>query len=455
MDALDLSRWQFAVTIAFHFMFVPLSIGLALIVAVMQTIWHRTGNETYLRMTRFWGKLFLINFALGIVTGLVQEFQFGMNWSTYSRFVGDVFGAPLAIEGLLAFFLESTFLGLWIFGWKRLSPRVHLATIWIVAFGTVMSALFILAANSWMQHPVGYEINPATGRAEMHDFLAMLTNSTLFTQFPHTVLAALATGGMFVVGVSSYHLIRKHEVDAFLRSTAIGLVVALVATVGVALSGHQQAQMVTRQQPMKMAAAEALWETESGAGLSLVVVTDFDDRRNSVDVRLPNLLSLLATNRWNGTVEGINDLQAKYEEQYGPGSYIPLVPVIYWAFRLMVGAGLLMILFTAIGLWLHRRRRLEDARWFHRLAPWGIVLPLAANILGWTVTEMGRQPWVVYGLLKTRDAVSPSVGATFVLVTLIGFTLIYGVLAAVDVYLLARFSKAGPAPAEATAKDAY
>jgi cytochrome d ubiquinol oxidase subunit I len=455
MDSLDLSRWQFAVTISFHFMFVPLSIGLAFIVAAMQTAWYRTKNETYLRMTRFWGKLFLINFALGVVTGLVQEFQFGMNWSTYSRFVGDVFGAPLAIEGLLAFFLESTFLGLWIFGWKRLSPRIHLATIWIVAFGTVLSALFILAANSWMQHPVGYAVNPTTGRAEMHDFLAMLTNPTLYAQFPHTVLAALTTGGMFVVGVSSYHLIRKREVDVFRRSAVVGLAVALVATVGVAVTGDQQAKMIAEQQPMKLAAAEALWQTESGAGLSIFGITDMGNHRNTVDIRLPHLLALLATNRWNGTVEGINDLQAKFEKEYGAGSYVPVVPVIYWAFRLMVGAGLLMILFTAIGLWLARRKKLENARWFHRLAPWGIALPLAANILGWIVAEMGRQPWVVYGLLKTDEAVSPSVGTAFVLVTLIGFTLIYGVLAAIDVFLLARFSRTGPDPVEAAAKDAY
>jgi cytochrome d ubiquinol oxidase subunit I len=455
VHSLDLSRWQFAVTIAFHFMFVPLSIGLAFIVAGMQTAWYRTRNETYLRMTRFWGRLFLINFALGIVTGLVQEFQFGMNWSTYSRFVGDVFGAPLAIEGLLAFFLESTFLGLWIFGWNRLSPRVHLATIWIVAFGTALSALFILAANSWMQHPVGYVVDPATGRAQMHDFVAMLTNPALLTQFPHTVLAAFATGGMFVVGVSGYHLIRKREVDVFLRSSAIGLLVALIATVGVAVSGDQQAKMITKEQPMKMAAAESLWNTESPAGLSLFAISDPAQHRNLIDVKLPRLLSLLATNSWNGTVQGINELQAKFEKQYGPGSYVPVVPVIYWSFRLMVGAGLVMILFTAIGLWLARRRKLENARWFHRLAPWGIALPLAANILGWIVTEMGRQPWVVYGLLKTNEAGSPAVGTTFVLVTLIGFTLIYGLLASIDVFLLARFSKAGPGPAEAGRTEAY
>ncbi len=447
MDALDLSRWQFVVTIGFHFLFVPLSIGLAFLVAVMQTAWYRTGNETYLRMTRFWGRLFLVNFALGVVTGIVQEFQFGMNWSSYSRFVGDVFGAPLAIEGLLAFFLESTFLGLWIFGWKRLSPRLHLATIWLVAFGTMISALFILAANSWMQHPVGFRLNPATGRAEMHDFFAMLTNPALLAQYPHTVLAALATAGMFVIGVSGYHLLRRRDEDVFVRSSAIALVVTLIAALGVAFSGHAQAQLMTKEQPMKMAAAEALWDTEQGAGFSLFAVGDVEHGRNHINIQLPHMLSVLATNTWNGTVHGINDLQARFEREYGPGSYVPVVGVMYWSFRLMVGAGLLMIAFAAAGLWLVRRRRLADARWFHRLAPWGIVLPIAANLLGWTFAEMGRQPWVVYGLLKTDAAGSPSVGAGFVLVTLVGFTLVYGTLAVIDVALLARMAKAGPAAA--------
>lgn len=454
MDALDLSRWQFAVTIGFHFLFVPLSIGLAFLVAVMQTAWYRSGNETYLRMTRFWGKLFLVNFALGVVTGIVQEFQFGMNWSSYSRFVGDVFGAPLAIEGLLAFFLESTFLGLWIFGWKRLSPRVHLATIWLVAFGTMVSALFILAANSWMQHPVGYRVNPVTGRAEMRDFFAMLTNPALLAQYPHTVLAALATAGMFVIGVSGYHLVRRREQDVFLRSSAIALVVTLIAALGVAFSGHAQAQLMTKEQPMKMAAAEALWDTERGAGFSLFAIGDVEHGRNHINIQLPHMLSVLATNTWNGTVYGINDLQTRFERQYGPGSYIPVVGVMYWSFRLMVGAGLLMILFAAAGLWLVRRRKLAEASWFHRLAPWGIVLPIAANLLGWTFAEMGRQPWVVYGLLKTDAAGSPSVGAGFVLVTLIGFTLVYGFLAVLDAALLARMAKAGPAGAS-PAPEAY
>jgi cytochrome d ubiquinol oxidase subunit I len=455
VDPLQLSRWQFAVTISFHFLFVPLTIGLAFLVAVMQTAWHRTKNATYLRMTKFWGKLFLINFALGVVTGIVQEFQFGMNWSTYSRFVGDVFGAPLAIEGLLAFFLESTFLGLWIFGWNRLSPRLHLVTIWLVSFGTCVSALFILAANSWMQHPVGYQVNPVTGRAEMHDFFAMLTNPTLGAQFPHTVLAALATAGMFVIGVSGYHLLRKHDVDVFAPSTSIALIVTLIATVGVAFSGHAQAQMMTKQQPMKMAAAEALWDTERGVGFSLFAIGDIAHGRNHIDIELPHMLSVLATNTWNGTVQGMNDLQAKYEREYGPGSYIPVVGVMYWTFRLMVGAGLLMILFALVGLWLVRRRKLEGARWFQRVAPWGIALPLAANILGWVFAEMGRQPWVVYGLLKTSEAGSPAVGAGFVVATLVGFTLVYGLLAAIDVFLLARFAKAGPAAAGAGVAEAY
>jgi cytochrome bd ubiquinol oxidase subunit I len=448
MDGVDLSRLQFAVTISFHFLFVPLSIGLAFLVAVMQTAWYRTRNDTYLRMTRFWGKLFLINFALGVVTGIVQEFQFGMNWSSYSRFVGDIFGAPLAFEGLLAFFLESTFLGLWIFGWERLSKRVHLFSIWMVAFGTSVSALFILAANSWMQHPVGYEVNAATGRAELHDFFALLTNPTFLAQYPHVVLAALATAGMFVIGVGAYHVLRQRDTDLFLRSTSIALVVVLVASVGVAFSGHWQAQQMTRYEPMKMASAEALWDTEHGPGFSLFAVGDVENGRNHVNIQLPHMLSVLATNRWNGTVDGINDLQARYRREYGPGSYVPVVGVMYWSFRLMVGAGLLMILFAGLGVVAMRRRRLERARWFHRAAPWAIALPVAANLLGWTFAEMGRQPWVVYGLLKTDAAGSPSVSAAFVLVTLIGFTLIYSVLAVVDVVLLARFGKAGPEAVE-------
>jgi cytochrome d ubiquinol oxidase subunit I len=446
MNAFDLARWQFAITTIFHFFFVPLSIGLVFLTAIMQTAWYRTKDPTYLRMTKFWGKLFLINFALGVVTGIVQEFQFGMNWSAYSRFVGDVFGAPLAIEGLAAFFLESTFLGLWIFGWDRLSPRLHLATIWIVAIGTCISAFFILAANAWMQHPVGYALNPGSGRAEMRDIMAMFTNSTLWSHFPHTVLAALLTGGLFIVGVSAWHIRREHERIVFRRSISIALVVSLFASVGVAFSGHLQAQLMAKQQPMKMAAAEALWETERGAGFSLFAVGDVENGRNHINIQLPHLLSVLSTNTWDGEVRGINDIQADYERTYGPGSYIPVVGVTYWSFRVMVGAGLLMILISVVGLWHVRRRRLDVARWFLTLAPLGIALPYIANTTGWMFTEMGRQPWVVFGLMKTSDATSGSVGVGFVAATLIGFSLIYGVLSVVDVLLLSRFARSTPPP---------
>jgi cytochrome d ubiquinol oxidase subunit I len=449
MDAFDLARLQFALTTIFHFFFVPLSIGLAFFTALFQTAWYRTQDEGYLRLTKFWGKLFLVNFALGVVTGIVQEFQFGMNWSDYSRFVGDVFGAPLAIEGLAAFFLESTFLGLWIFGWNRLSPRIHLLSIWMVAIGTCISAFFILAANAWMQHPVGYTLNPLTGRAEMTDIMAMFTNPTLWAHFPHTIAAALTTGGMFVLGVSAWHLWRERDVALFRRSAATALVVTLVSAVVVAFSGHLQAQIMTEQQPMKMAAAEALWDTESGADFSLFAIGDTTDGENIIDISLPNMLSVLATDSWNGTVEGMNDLQARYEAQYGTGSYIPIVWIQYWSFRLMTGAGFAMIAICAIGLWLLRTDRLETTRWYLILALPAIALPYLANTLGWIFTEMGRQPWVVYGILRTEDAVSPTVGIALVLTTVIGFTVIYGFLSVVDVILLRRFSRADPPAADA------
>jgi cytochrome d ubiquinol oxidase subunit I len=449
MDVLHLARWQFAITLIFHFFFVPLSIGLVFITAVLETAWVRTKNEVYLRMTKFWGRLFLINFALGIVTGLVQEFQFGMNWSSYSRFVGDVFGAPLAIEGLAAFFLESTFIGLWIFGWNRLSDRVHLATIWIVTTGTILSAFFILAANSWMQHPVGYRVNPITGRAELHDFGALLTNPTLWTHFPHTIFAALVTGGMFVIGVSAWHLLRDHETELFRRSASIALVVSLVSTIGVVLVGHWQMVQMTDEQPMKAAAAESLWNTTQGAGLSLFAIPDQASGENLFDIELPHGLSLLSTFSWNGTSEGINDLQRRYVQEYGPGSYIPMVAVSYWTFRTMVGIGFLMILIALVGLWLLRKGKLETTKWFLWPALFAIALPYIANTTGWMLTEMGRQPWVVYGVMLTSHAASPAVGFGMVLATLVGFTVLYGALGVVDAYLLAKYARSDPPAVEA------
>ncbi|GAA0405081.1 cytochrome ubiquinol oxidase subunit I [Microbispora corallina] len=450
MDVLDLSRWQFGITTVYHFLFVPLTIGLSALVAGFQTAWYRTDNPAYLRMTRFWGRLFLINFAMGVVTGIVQEFQFGMNWSAYSRFVGDVFGAPLAMEGLMAFFLESTFLGLWIFGWDKLPRGLHLATIWLAAFGTTISAYFILAANSWMQHPVGYRLNPATGRAELTDIWAVLTNVTTLATFPHVIFGAFVTAGAFVIGVSAWQLARKREVDLFRASARAAMVVTLVAAVGVSLSGHWQAQIMTRQQPMKMAAAEALWEDESSAGFSLFAVGDVRNGRNHVNVQIPYGLSLLATSTPDGRVEGVNDIQARYQATYGPGDYRPIVGLAYWSFRLMIGFGGLAGLLALAGLWFTRRRRLPANPWFYRIAVIGIGLPFLANSLGWIFTEMGRQPWTVFGVMRTSAAVSPGSDVAEVAVTLAGFTLVYAVLAFIEVRLLLKFIRSGPEPAGRT-----
>jgi cytochrome d ubiquinol oxidase subunit I len=443
MDALTLARWQFGITTVYHFLFVPLTIGLVFLVAVMQTLYVGTRNVAYLKMTRFWGKLFLINFAIGVATGIVQEFQFGMNWSSYSRFVGDIFGAPLALEGLLAFFLESTFLGLWIFGWGRLPEKIHLATIWAVAIGTNISAFFILTANAWMQHPVGYHMNPATGRAEMTDFFAILGNPVLLITYPHTVLASLLTGALFVLGISAYHLLRHNDVEVFRRSATIALVVGFIASIGVVFSGHTQAQIMTSVQPMKMAAAEALYQTETGAEFSLFAIGTPDGKHLILDVTVPHLLSVLATNTWDGKVLGINDVQAQEQAMYGPGDYTPYIPVTYWTFRIMAGLGLLLAPFTAWGLYLVRRERLENSVWFNRLGVAAVGLPFVANSLGWIFTEMGRQPWVVYGLQQTSGGVSRSVGAPLVLTTMVGFTLVYLVLAVITVYLMQHHGRAG------------
>ena len=444
MDALDLARWQFGITTVYHFIFVPLTIGLSFLVAGMQTAWVRTRDERYLRMTKFWGKLFLINFAMGVVTGIVQEFQFGMNWSDYSIFVGDIFGAPLAIEGLLAFFLESTFLGLWIFGWDRLPKRLHLATIWLAAVGTMLSAYFILAANSWMQHPVGYEVNEATGRAELKDFGAVLTNSTAIGAFAHTITACFVTAGIFVVAISAWQLRRGKADEVFRPSMKMALVTVLVASIGVIASGDLQARLMTEQQPMKMAAAEALWDTSTPASFSLFTIGTLDGSEEVWSLRVPNVLSFMATGSWDGTVEGIDDVQAAQERLHGPGDYRPNIPVTYWTFRLMVGFGALMALLSLAGLWVFRRDRTPRSVWFHRAAIAAIALPTLANSAGWIFTEMGRQPWAVFGIMTTADGVSPTVPAGTVLTSLIVFTVLYGVLAVVDGLLMYRYAKAGP-----------
>jgi cytochrome d ubiquinol oxidase subunit I len=442
MNPLDIARWQFGITTVYHFFFVPLTIGLSALVAGLQTAWVRTGKAHYLRATKFWGKLFLINFAMGIVTGIVQEFQFGMNWSAYSRFVGDVFGAPLAIEGLLAFFLESTFLGLWIFGWDRLPKRVHLACIWLVAVGTLLSAYFILAANSWMQHPVGYQVHG--GRAELTDFWAVLTNSTMLVAFPHTVTAAFVTAGLFVAGVSAWHLARRRHVEVFRPSLRMALVVTFVAALGVAVTGDTQGKVMTAQQPMKMAAAEALYRTEQPAAFSVFTVGTLDGGREVFSVKVPRVLSFLATGHFDGKVQGIDDVQAAERAKYGPGDYRPVVPLAYWNFRIMVGVGFATALIALLGLWLLRRGRLPANRWVWRAGVLSLVLPFVGNSAGWIFTEMGRQPWSVYGVLKTASSVSPGVGATSMLISVTALTTLYGVLMVIEAGLMARYVKAGP-----------
>jgi cytochrome d ubiquinol oxidase subunit I len=446
VDALDVARWQFGITTVYHFFLVPITIGLSALVAVLETAWVRTGKPEYLRATKFWGKLFLINFALGVATGIVQEFQFGMAWSDYSRFVGDVFGAPLAIEALLAFFLESTFLGLWIFGWDRLPKWIHAATIWVVAIGTQLSAYFILAANSWMQHPVGYAYDPATGRAELTDFLAVLTNSTLLVTFPHTITAAFVTAGALMIGVSAWHLARRQHVEVFRPSLTLALWVTLVASAGVALTGDVQGKVMTEQQPMKMAAAEALYESARPAAFSIFTVGTLDGSREVFSIKVPRLLSFVATGSLGGEVEGINDVQRAEAARFGPGQYTPIIPVTYWSFRFMIGFGLASAGLALLGLWLTRRGRLPTSRWFWRVAVWSIGLPLIANSFGWIFTEMGRQPWSVYGVLRTTASVSPDVPAGQMVTSLIVLTLLYGVLAVIELRLMITYAKAGPPP---------
>ncbi|MGA5420919.1 cytochrome ubiquinol oxidase subunit I [Streptomyces lavendulocolor] len=463
-----LARWQFGITTVYHFLFVPLTISLAALTAGLQTAWVRTEKEKYLRATKFWGKLFLINIAMGVVTGIVQEFQFGMNWSDYSRFVGDVFGAPLAFEALIAFFFESTFIGLWIFGWDKLPKKIHLACIWMVSIGTILSAYFILAANSWMQHPVGYEINEKTGRAELTDFWLVLTQNTTLTQVFHTMSAAFLTGGAFMVGIAAFHLARKKHIPVMKTSLRLGLVTVVVGGMFTAISGDFLGKVMYEQQPMKMAAAEALWEGEKPAPFSVFAVGDVDKGHNKVAVEIPGLLSFLAHSDFESYVPGINDTNKALQEKYGPGDYRPNIPVAYWGFRWMIGFGMASFSLGLLGLWLTRKRFLLPPRLrvaadevphlvlfrkplspkltklYWLVALWTLAFPLIANSWGWIFTEMGRQPWVVYGVLRTRDAVSPGVSQAEVITSMVVFTALYAVLAVIEVRLLVKYVKAGP-----------
>ena len=461
MDVLDIARWQFGIITVYHFLFVPITIGLSAIVAGLETAWVRTLKPEYLRLTKFFGRLFLINFAIGVVTGIVQEFQFGMNWSDYSRFVGDIFGAPLAVEGLLAFFLESTFLGLWIFGWDKLPRGLHASAMWLVHIGTLFSAWFILAANSWMQHPVGYRFNADTGRAELTDFWAVMVNKVQLVTFPHVVASAYMTGGAFVMGIAAYlYLKERHAADRplYRKAIRVGAVVTLVAGLGVAVTGDLQGKIMTEVQPMKMAAAEALYDTEeSCAPFSLLTVGSLDGSEEKFSVTVPCLLSFLATGSFDGEVEGINQLREQYEKGFGQdpgaayysaGDYVPIIPVTYWSFRFMIGLGVFSAIGAALILFLTRRGRVPSKRWVGWL---GIGLPLAtvfANSWGWIFTEMGRQPWVVFGLMTTEHGVSPGVSVFEAAASVAVLTILYAGLAVVEIGLMVKYVRRGADPFE-------
>jgi cytochrome d ubiquinol oxidase subunit I len=431
MDALLLSRLQFAATTMFHFLFVPLTLGLSFVVAYMESQYVKTGDETYLRMTKFWGKLFLINFAVGVVTGLTLEFQFGTNWSRYSAYVGDIFGSLLAIEAAVAFFLESTLIGVWIFGWKKLSKKAHAAVMWIIAIASSLSAVWILLANAWMQSPVGYTIR--NGRAELTDFAAVIFQKFAIVKFVHTVSAAYTLAAFVVMGISAYHLLRKHQVKFFTRSFQIGLTFGLVFSFVVFILGDLNGVVVAEKQPTKLAAMESLWETQKRAPVYMFAWPDPENSRNAVEIgRIPGLLSFLVLHDINGEVPGLRDF---------PKDERPPVLITSFAFKGMVGLGCLFILLTVVG-WFKRKKLLESPGYL-RIMMWSIPLPYLAIQLGWLVTEIGRQPWIVYGLVKTSDAVSP-IATSQVAITLIGFVLLYGLLGASGFFLIARKAIKGP-----------
>lgn len=446
MDEIFLARLQFGVTSVYHFLFVPLTLGLSVLVAIMETLYVRTGKELYKDMAKFWGKLFLVNFSMGVVTGIVQEFHFGMNWSEYSRFMGDIFGAPLALEALTAFFLESTFLGLWIFGWDRLSKPLHAATIWIVAIAGNISSFWILVANSFMQMPTGYVIQ--NGRAEMADFTALLTNPYVAVQFPHTVASGFVTAGIFVMAISAYHLLKDSSSDFFKSSFKIGVTCALISALAVGGTGHMQAQFLAKAQPMKLAATEALWETANPAPFSIYASIDEQNRKNMAEVSVPGALSFLVHNNFNGEVKGIIDLQHEYTQKYGPGNYIPPVAAMFWSFRIMAGAGGWLVAIAALGAFLAYTGRLEKQQLLLKAALWTLPVPYIANSFGWIVAEIGRQPWIVFGLFRVDQAISPNVPASSIMLSLVGFTVIYAALIVAAVYLMHKFATKSPVNAE-------
>jgi len=453
MTTVDLARWQFAFVTINHFFFVPVTIGLAFLTALLQTAWYRSKNDEYLRLTRFFGTLLVINVAIGVVTGLVQEFQFGMDWGAYSRLVGNIFGAPLAMEGLAAFFLESTFLGLWLFGWDKLSRRIHLATIWLVSLGTVLSAAFIMAANSWMQHPVGYQM--VDGKPQLNDIWAVFTNPVFIWGYAKVLLAALVTGAAVMLAVSAWQLRHGQDKDVFIRSARLSLIVLVPAILFTMLVGDELGVIEARYQPMKIAAAEAQWTTCQPCSFSLFQIGGGNnDHTPTQIIAIPHLLSLLATNHWNGKVIGLTPLQNQYASKYGPGYYVPDVFIQYWGMRVMAYLAVLVLLIGLYGLWLIRRRKLVTSRRFLWLAIWAAVLPFLINTAGWLLTESGRQPWIVQGIMLTKNGISPTMSTTWIAISLGVFVVIYAVVATVDLLLMLKYSRQSlPPPRTAAEAD--
>jgi cytochrome bd ubiquinol oxidase subunit I len=440
MANVDLARWQFAFVTINHFFFVPVTIGLAFLTALLQTAWYRGGRDEHLRLTRFFGTLLVINVAIGVVTGLVQEFQFGMDWGAYSRLVGNIFGAPLAMEGLAAFFLESTFLGIWLFGWDKLPRRVHLLTIWLVSLGTALSAMFIMAANSWMQHPVGYTM--VHGKPQLDDIWALFTNPVFLWGYSKVLFASLVTGAMVMLAVSAWQLRHGADKEVFVRSARLALIVLVPAILFTMLVGDELGVIEARYQPMKIAAAEAQWTTCQPCSFSLFQIGGGNqDQTPTQIIEIPHLLSLLATNHWNGKVIGLTPLQNQYVSKYGPGYYVPNVFIQYWSMRVMAYGGVLVLLLAVWGLWLLRRKKLATSRRFLWLAIWAAVLPFLMNTAGWLLTESGRQPWIVQGIMLTKNGISPSLSVTWIAISLAAFVLIYAAIATTDLLLMLKYAR--------------
>lgn len=442
MDKLLLARWQFATTLTYHFWFLSLTLGLVLLVALLETRYVRTGHTHYNVLARFWGKLFLINYAVGILTGIIQEFEFGMNWSEYSRFVGDIFGVPLAIETLTAFFVESTFIGLWAYGWEPLSKRLHLLTIWLVALTANLSAFWILTANAFMQHPTGYIL--AGDHLRLHDFMAVITNPYVFYQYTHTVLTGLLTAGFFMMAVSAYYLLHKRYTNLFRTSFRLGFLCAALATVLVIGTGHFYTQYLGKVQPMKLAAMEGLWETSRPAPFTVAALIDPATSSNAFELAVPGLLSLMAGNRLDAEVAGMKELQASLTAAYGPGNYIPPVALLFWSFRLMVLISLYLSGLLLLVYWYWRTQQLETSPVLLRTIMWSMPLPYIASTAGWILAEVGRQPWIVYTLLRTEQGISKVVSLTSIGVTLTGYTVIYLAMSAAALYFMRKVIVAGP-----------